>query len=102
MTSTTSSGSSDTSVRAGTGPVSPQELAGDHQSLDLVGPLEDLRDLGFPHVALGREVAGVAIPAQHLDRIGRDPHGRIGRDHLGHRRVPGERLAGVALARRIR
>ena len=40
------------------------EAAADHQPLNLVGALEDLRDLGFAHVALDAVVAGVTRAAE--------------------------------------
>src|SRR5262245_65998789 len=51
-----------------------EQVAGDDEPLDLVGALEDLGHLGLPHVALDREVAGVAVAAEHLDGAGRAPH----------------------------
>src|SRR4051812_6372530 len=56
------------------------EGAGDHHPLDLVGALEDLHHLGLAHVALDREVAGVAVAAEDLDRVGGDLHGVVGGD----------------------
>src|SRR5882762_990341 len=53
----------------------PQHVAGDHQTLDLVGALKDLVDLGVAHVALDREVTHVAGAAKDLHRIGRHLHG---------------------------
>src|SRR3712207_7116816 len=45
-----------------------------HQSLHLVGALEDLHDLGLAQEALGREVLDVAVAAEHLNRVGGHPH----------------------------
>ena len=71
------------------------QVTGDDHPLDLVGALEDLHDLGLPHVALHREVAGVARPAEDLHRIGRDLHGIVRGDELRHGRLLGERLPEV-------
>src|SRR3954462_10791718 len=43
------------------------ERSRDHEALDLVRALVDLRDLGVAHVALDRLFRHVAIPAEHLD-----------------------------------
>src|SRR5689334_24704052 len=60
----------------------PGERATDHHPLDLVGALEDLHDLGLAHVALDREVAGVAVAAVDLHGVRGDLHGVVGRHHL--------------------
>src|SRR5436309_1086710 len=41
------------------------QRAGDHEALDLVGPLVDLRDLGIAHHPLDRVVADIAVAAEH-------------------------------------
>src|SRR5205823_2545247 len=74
------------------------QMAADDHPLDLVRPLEDLHDLHLAHVALERELARVAIAAEHLDRVGRDPHRVVGREELGHRRLRTVGLAGIASA----
>src|SRR5258707_209708 len=48
-----------------------QQRPGDDQALDLARALVDLGDLGVAVVALGGELAGVAIAAEHLDRLAR-------------------------------
>src|SRR3712207_7127020 len=53
------------------------EGAGDHHALDLVGALEDLHDLRLAHVALHREVPGVAVAAEDLDGIRGHLHGVV-------------------------
>ncbi len=76
------------------------ERAADHHALDLVGALEDLHDLGLAHVALDREVAGVAVAAEHLHGVGGDLHGVVGGDQLGDRRLGRERQPLVLEPRR--
>src|SRR4051812_32002748 len=65
------------------GVVDVEGPADDHP-LDLVGALEDLHDLGLAHVALDREVAGVAVAAEDLDGVGGHLHGVVGGDELGY------------------
>src|SRR3954451_2041635 len=48
----------------------------DHEALDLVGALVDLRDLGVAHVALDRVLGHVAVAAEYL-------HGLDGHRHRG-------------------
>src|SRR5205085_7390242 len=60
-------------------------LARDHQSLDLVRALVDLRDLRVAHHPLDRVLADVAVAAEDLDRLGRDRHGRVRAEQLRHR-----------------
>src|SRR3954471_20094354 len=50
----------------------------DHDSLDLVGALVDLRDLGVAHVALDRVLVDEAVAAEHLDGLDAHPHRRVG------------------------
>src|SRR4051794_11605759 len=64
-----------------------QEVAGDHQSLDLARPLADLADLGVAHHALHRVFGGVAVAAVHLHGLGGDAHGRLAGEELGHGRL---------------
>src|SRR5215472_3659505 len=59
------------------GPSVPRQGAGDDATLDLVGALDDLEHLGLTHVALDREVGGVAVAAEHLDGVDRRLHRRV-------------------------
>src|SRR5699024_316971 len=84
------------------------QVAGDHQALDLVGALEDLRDLGLPHVALHRALAGVAHAAERLHRVrgpllrvGGHREGGVGGGELGYRGVARVRAASVLAARGV-
>ena len=77
-----------TAARSGLG-----EGAADHHPLDLVGALEDLHHLGLAHVALDREVAGVAVAAEHLHGVGGHLHRVVGGDQLGDRGLGAERQA---------
>src|SRR5919107_860624 len=54
-----------------------EKVAGHDYALDLVAALVYLGDLGVPHHPLDRIIAGVAVPAQQLDRIRGDLHGRV-------------------------
>src|SRR5215207_1442599 len=56
-----------------------EQRAGDDEALDLARALVDLGDLGVAVVALGREVLGVAVAAQDLDRLA----GPVTRDARG-------------------
>src|SRR3954466_2928743 len=56
-----------------------QERTCDDQALDLARALVDLGDLGVAVVALGREVLGVAVAAEDLDRL----TGPVARDAAG-------------------
>src|SRR3954462_9921369 len=47
----------------------PEQRARDGEPLDLARALVDLRDLGVAVVALGGELLGVAVAAEHLDRL---------------------------------
>src|SRR5688572_2407309 len=49
----------------------------DDQALDLLRPLVQLGDLRVAHHPLDRELIDIAITAQDLDGIGRDPHGVV-------------------------
>src|ERR1041385_4883901 len=72
-----------------------QDLPGDDEALNFARPLPDLADLGVPHHPLDRVFRGVAVAAEDLDRLGGDPHGELGAEELGHRRLLLERLAGL-------
>src|SRR5215210_2602995 len=61
-------------------------LAGDHEPLDLVRALVDLRDLRVAHHALDRVFLHVAVAAEHLHRVGGDLHRDVGAVELRHRR----------------
>src|SRR5204862_345978 len=80
-------------------PTSPRSrsghLARDHELLDLRGALVDLRDLRVAEVTLDLVLLDDPVAAVHLDRVGRDPHGGLGREELGHRRCRRVRLARV-------
>src|SRR5688572_17481575 len=65
--------------------VRPQEVAGDHDSLDLARALVDLGDLRVAVVPLGRELARVAVAAEHLDRVLARLDGDPRREQLRHR-----------------
>ena len=58
----------------------------DHQALDLVRALVDLRDLRVAHHPLDRVLVHVAVAAEHLDGLDRDRHRGVGGEQLGHRR----------------
>src|SRR2546422_227722 len=47
-----------------------EEIASDDDTLDLVGALVDLRDLGVAHEALHRVLARVAVAAEDLHGVG--------------------------------
>ena len=51
-------------------------------ALDLGCPFNDLEDLCVAHPLLHRVVAHDPGAPQHLDRIGGDPHGRVGGERL--------------------
>src|SRR3989440_11350861 len=70
------------------------ERARDHDALDLVRALVDLRDLGVAQEALDRVLLDVAVAAEHLDGLDGDRHRRVRAEQLGHRGV----LAHVAVA----
>src|SRR6476469_1384141 len=48
-----------------------EDRARDDKALDLARPLVDLRDLRVAVVPLDRELLGVAVPAEDLDRFAR-------------------------------
>src|SRR6266849_5387296 len=60
-----------------------EQLAGDHQPLDLRGPFVNLDQLGIPHQLLHGELLDVAVAAVDLHRVGGDPHRGVGGETLG-------------------
>ena len=70
------------SVRAPS-PLVVEEVAGDHDPLDLRRALVDARHLRVPHQALDRVVAHVPVAAEDLHRLGGDPHRHLAREQLG-------------------
>ena len=78
-----------------------QQLAPDHQALDLGRALVDLGRLGVAHQPLDRVVAHEAVAPEHLHRLRGDPHRRLGAAQLGHRRPARRPLPGVLAARRL-
>src|SRR5262245_53366516 len=72
-----------------------QQLARDHEALDLGRSLVDLEERRVAHELLDRELLDVPVAAEDLDGIGRDLHARVRREALRHRRVEG-RPAAVA------
>src|SRR5436305_12159134 len=69
---------------------------GDHEALDLRGALVDLEELRVAHQLLDRVLLRVAVAAEHLHRVRRHLHRRVGGEALCERRVEC-RLAAVAL-----
>src|SRR5437588_5315120 len=65
-----------------------------HEALDLVRALVDLRDLGVAQEPLDRVLLHVAVAAEHLDGLHGHAHRRVRAEQLGHRGV----LAHVAIA----
>src|SRR5215211_6063271 len=53
---------------------SAHQRPGDDQPLYLVGPLHDLQHLRLPHPAFHGVVLDVSGAAEHLHRVGGDPH----------------------------
>src|SRR6476469_1164800 len=76
-----------------------EQRPGDHEALDLRRPLVDLRDLGVAVVALGRELLGVAVAAEDLDRLAGPVAGDAGGEELRVRAVDRVRVAGLLQAR---
>src|SRR2546423_1203161 len=68
------------------GPIFLEHLAGDHEPLDLVRALVDLRDLRVAHHPLDGVLLDVAVAAEDLDCVGRDLHRDVGAEELCHRR----------------
>src|SRR3954451_17491684 len=76
--------------------------AGDHDALDLVRALVDLRDLRVAHHPLHRVLVHVAVAAEHLHRLDGHRHGGVGGEQLGHRGPLAQaRLAAVGHRARI-
>src|SRR4051794_24145418 len=72
-----------------------QQGAGDDEALDLRRSLVDLGDLRVAVVALGRQVARIAVAAEHLDRLaGHAPRDGRG-EELGLRPLDRVRATGV-------
>src|SRR5579859_7189869 len=59
--------------------------ARDDKPLDLRGALPDLIDLRVAEPLLDGVLLAVPVAAQHLDGVGGDLHGDVGREALGHR-----------------
>src|SRR5262245_53091468 len=68
------------------GPLFLDHLAGDHESLNLVRALVDLRDLRVAHHPLDRILLHVAVATEDLDCVRRDLHGHVRAQQLRHRR----------------
>ena len=64
------------------GAVLLQHLARDHEALDLVRALVDLRDLRVAHHALDRVLLDVPVAAEDLHGLGRHPHRGVGAEEL--------------------
>ena len=62
-----------------------QQRAGDHDPLDLVGPLKNLEHLGIPHQLFNRIVPHIAVAREDLDRVCGHFHSGIARHTLGRR-----------------
>src|SRR4051794_12274266 len=67
-----------------------QELARDHDALDLVRALVDLGDLRVAHHPLDWIFLDVAVAAEDLHGVGRHVHGGVGAGELAHRRELGQ------------
>src|SRR3954453_10884808 len=76
-----------------------EDLAGDHEALDLARALVDLGDLGVAVVPLGRELLRVAVAAEDLDRLAGLPARDGGREQLRLRALDAVREAGLLQAR---
>src|SRR5829696_2329117 len=77
-----------------------QQRARDHEPLDLGRPLVDLGHLGVAVVALGRELARVAVAAEDLDRLARLDARDTAGEQLGLRPLDRVRMTRVLEARR--
>src|SRR3954470_6942939 len=80
--------------RTGGATPSAPHRAGDHEALDLVRALVDLRDLRVAHHPLDGVLVDVAVAAEDLHRLDRHGHRGVRREQLCHRRP----LAEPALA----
>src|SRR5436853_6105382 len=73
-----------------------KEIASDDDTLDLVGALVDLRDLGVAHEALHRVLARVPVAAEDLHGVGSHADGSGAGVAMGpRRRQPGSGDAGI-------
>ena len=59
------------------------------ESLDLLGAFVELGDLRVAHHPLHRELVDVAVPPEHLDGVGGDPHRGVPGHEFTHRRPAG-------------
>src|ERR1022692_3094329 len=66
-------------------PALTHHLARDHEPLDLLRALVDLRDLRVAHEALDRVLLDVAVAAEDLHRVGGDSHRHVAALQLRHR-----------------
>src|SRR5260370_35576674 len=73
------------SVRVRPSRLLPEQVAGDHDALDLVRALVDLQRFGVADVALEGAARGGAPLAGQLKGVERDLHGRVGAVRLGDR-----------------
>src|SRR3954465_14121235 len=69
----------------------PEDLARDHESLDLARPLVDLGDLRVTVVALDGKLLRVAVAAEDLDRLAGHAPRRLRREQLRLRPLLGVR-----------
>src|SRR5271166_5602369 len=69
---------------------SVDKATADQLTVDLVGALPDLRDLGVAHQSLDTEVPAISIAAIQLHRFGRHPHRQIRGAQFEHRRFDPE------------
>src|SRR5262245_62464887 len=72
---------------AETGTSGSQQLAGDHQPLDLAGALADGGELHVAEVLLGRVVLDESVAAEDLDAVLGCADSNLGGIELGHRRL---------------
>src|SRR6266571_7708896 len=77
--------------------VALQELAGDHDLLDLAGPLADQQERGVAVQALDGVLGRVAVPAVHAQGVGDDLVAGLGAEVLGHPGLQVRPLAGGLL-----
>src|SRR6266581_7749177 len=64
--------------------VALQELAGDHELLDLAGPLADEQERGVAVEPFDRVLGRVAVAAVHAQGVGDDLVAHLGAEVLGH------------------
>src|SRR6266508_3033615 len=57
--------------------------AGDDDALDFTRAFIDLGDLCIPEKFLDGEISHVSVPAEELNRLRRNPHGRLICEQLG-------------------